>query len=86
MIFSAIHRRDVLKGLVTGAGALAGAGPTLAQRVRVRRNIATAPAPHQRKCSGLRTGRSSSGGCLREIGLYGDPGARGAAARAMVLD
>ena len=45
MIFSAMHRRDVLKGLVTGAGALAGAaGPTLAQTVRVRRNIATAPA------------------------------------------
>ena len=70
MIFSAIHRRDVLKGLVTGAGALAGAGPTLAQTVRVRRNIATAPAPHQRKCSGLRTGRSSSGAVCARSGPW----------------
>ena len=44
MIFSAMHRRDVLKGLVTGAGALAGAaGPTLAQTVRVRRNSRPRP-------------------------------------------
>ena len=43
-----INRRDILKGLATGAGAGAltfpAAPPALAQTVRTRRNLATAPA------------------------------------------
>ncbi len=43
-----VNRRDVLKGIATGlgAGALATVVPeaALAQTVRVRRNLATAPA------------------------------------------
>ena len=43
-----INRRDILKGLATGAGAGAltfpAAAPALAQAIRTRRNLATAPA------------------------------------------